>query len=503
MMKLTVTFLAALAAADAAEARSHRQARRQYGERPANSKPAVYSSVPSVPYNPTTAEVFATSVPVAVTYPPKGEPTPAASSAYGSGFSEGPYHSDKVPSESVAYPPVGDKPSHVAYPPTGESTKVPEGVAYPTGSYGDKPVKDTSSVPAGVYPPTGYPAYPTGTGSYGSATPLSDYVTKTIYNSGTPVGTTICKESETPTVEYETSKIPITHTLIYTVGTGSTAHAVTTEVTSTSTKTLTKTVVITQHKPKPTPETPYKDSYPSGGEEYGTKTIKSTTTSTKYITVHATPSNKVPSKEQTYPTGPAKGDECAAPVTVTVTAKQTVTVTKGSHKPSHTPSSDKPQPPSNEYPPAKPSPSKPVGEEYPPYQPTKPSATPSAKYPVGNGTHPYPAGPTGFKTSAKPYYPTGSYGTGVPNKPSETSLPYFSFVSDTPYPAETPKTPSEEQTYPTKTPSEEQTYPSKTPVAEASYGNGYGEVPAETPKVPSEENKPKPTPSTVYYGSGY
>ncbi|KAB2099722.1 hypothetical protein AG0111_0g12063 [Alternaria gaisen] len=404
MMKLTVTFLAALTAADAAEARSHRQARRQYGNGYGevlahSSKPVVQSSVAPLPYNPTTAEVFAASVPAALTYPSSGTPTPAGD--YGSGFSEKPYDG-------------------------GESSKVPHpaensSVAYPGHESSDKPVKDATTYPSatGTYPPTGYPAYPTGTGSYPkSSTPLSDYVIKTIYSS----------------------------------------------------------VVITQNKPKPTPEaTPYKDNYPTSEDEYGTTTIKSTTT--KYVTIKATPSNKTPSKEQTYPTGPAgpsrgKGEECAAPVTVTVTAKETITVTKEFNKPSGTPSSGKPTSLKDEYPPVKPSKSTPAGEEYTEYpassgKPTKPSATPSAKNPIGNSTYPsYSAGPTGFQTSAKPAYPTGSYGSDVPTKPSETSSPsYFSFVSEVPYPSETPaKILSEEQTYPSPTPSP----------ADSGYGSGYG-----------------------------
>ncbi|OAL48700.1 hypothetical protein IQ07DRAFT_84326 [Pyrenochaeta sp. DS3sAY3a] len=531
MMKLTVTFLAALAAADAVEARSHRQARRAdygngygYGEKPAVSTPKEVKPVTTptpVVYNPSSAEVFVSSAPAPVSYPPvDSKPTPGAGNGYGEKPPAG-GESSKVPypaeSSSAPYPPYGNGYPEVPAGSTGvyPSSAVPSGV-YPSGGYGfpesSKPVEGASSYP-GVYPPTGYP-YPTGTGSYPSSTPLTDYVTKTIYSSGVPVGTTVCAEDEEPTstpVEYVTSEYPVsevtktlTETLVYTVGVGSSAHPVTTEVTSTSTSTVYSTVIITVGKPKPTAPV-YGEDY-EGEVPTGTLTIKSTTTSTKYITVKPTPSDKVPVGSEGYPTG--EGD-CAVPVTVTVTAKETVTVTKGSSKPTGYPG--KPTSPEEEYPeyptdkPTSPE------EEYPEYpadKPTKPTATPSGKYPIGNGT--YPAGPTGFKTSTKPAYPTGTgyYGSDVPTKPT-SSLPYFSFVTEVPYPEETPKTPSVDETYPSSAPAPAESTPA--------YGNGYGEAtpsqavetpyPSEFPakSLGEEGTYPSATPSPADngYGSGY
>ncbi|KAH7094681.1 hypothetical protein FB567DRAFT_9820 [Paraphoma chrysanthemicola] len=589
-MKLTLAFLAALAAADAAEARSHRQARRQYGSgyetnpygsggygSGASSAKPVETPLPSsvaVPYVQSSAEAFVTSYPpdAASSYPPVVEtpypspevpevpeggkstpaaaestpysppvetpaetPYPAESSAvkpsYGAGYPE---ETPKVPEGAVpssSYIPTGVLPSSAvvpsgAYP---SSAAVPSG-AVPSGGYESPAVPEAaSSTPygTGVYP-SGGAGYPTGTGvSPASSTPLSDLITKTIYSTSVygsvtsvvAVGTTcVEKDSEkTPspsapvkiTSEYPVSEVTktTTETLVYTVGVGSTAHPVTTEVVKTSTSTVYSTVIITASKPagdKPV----YGEGYPEGPT--GTSTIKSTTTSTKYITVKPTPSSsgKVPSVgEQGYPVASgskAGAEDCAVPVTVTVTAKETVYVTKGQDKPNATPLPSKP---AGEYPasPVKPS----GGADVP-----KGSATPSPLYPIGNGTHPYPAGPTGFKTSTKPAYPvgTGAYGSNVPTKPSETSsLPYFSFVSEVPYPTPSAvKTPSvdTEVPYPSSSPAPAESSPA------AEYGSGYGEVPApssakpvetpyETPKVPSKgEATPTPTPA-VDYGNGY
>jgi hypothetical protein len=568
-MKLTIAFLAALAAADAVEARSHRQARRQYGTGPSggsygdvSSAKPVETPLPSsvvAPYIQSSAEAFETSYPpnAASSYPPV-EATPYPSPEVPEGGKSTPAGAESTPYAPAESSPV--KPSFgEGYP--AETPKVPEGAvpsssvvpsgvypssavspsgAYPSGGYASPASsvvpEAASSVPygTGVFPSSGA-GYPTGTGvSPASSTPLSDYVTKTIYSTQiysessalvtkvVPVGTTcIPKDADkTPspsapvkvTSEYPVSEVvkTLTETLVYTVGVGSTAHPVTTEVVKTSTSTVYSTVVVTVGK-----NTGDKTAYPEGKPEgpTGTTTIKSTTTSTKYITVKPTPSSsgKVPSVgEQGYPVVSGSkngGADCAAPVTVTVTAKETVTVTKGQDKPSATPYASKP---ALEYPVSSGKPVKPSGGADVP----KPSATPSAKYPIGNGTHPYPAGPTGFKTSTKPAYPvgTGSYGSDVPTKPSETSsLPYFSFVSEVPYPTPSAvKTPSVETQVPYPSSSAKPAESSPAP----GYGSGYGEVPApssakpaetpyETPKVPSKgEATPTPTPAGSY-GSGY
>lgn len=463
MMRLTVAFLAALAAADAAEARTHRHARRQYGsgyDTGYGEVPAV-SSKESPKYNPTSAEVFVSSVP-SDTYPPTVE-TPLHTSAYGSGFEEGPEVPE--PTSTIDYGNgYGAKPT-----PEGEGV-YPSSEAVPSGVYpSSKPVEGGEVYPTAPLPGTGYQGtgYP-GTGYQPSKTPLSDYVSSV----ATPVPT-----------EYVTSKVPVseveectTETLTYTVGVGSSAHPVVTEVTHTRTSTIYQTITV--GKAKPTPEVP------AGGEDYpvssSTITVKSTTTSTKYITVKPTPTSgyEVPAGGQGTPEGE---EECAAPATVTVTAKETVYVTKEASKPTaypEVPAGGEDKPEDEEKP----------EDEYPAYPPVQP--TPSVKYPVPSGNGTYPAGPTGFHTSYKPAYPTG---TGYNKPAAETSsLPYFSFVSE---PAE-----------PTKTPiSNEKPTPD--------YNNGYGEVPqAESttapayPAIPQETPKEseKPTPSAVpSYGSGY
>jgi hypothetical protein len=125
-------------------------------------------------------------------------------------------------------------------------------------------------------------------------------------------------------------------------------------------------------------------------------------------------------------------------------------------------------------------------------------AVPTGMYPVpGNGTNPYPVGPTGFKTSTKPSMPTG---TGyVPAPSSATSeLPSFSFVSEGPtatgetaIPSSTapagaessaaypvgggyggkPSTPASSSTVETP---EASTVASSTPAATPTAGNSYG-----------------------------
>ncbi|KAL6703215.1 hypothetical protein ACN47E_010077 [Coniothyrium glycines] len=602
MMKLTVAFLAALAAADAAEARSNRLARRNYDTGYGggyDTSPAVSSAAHEspVPYVQSSAEVFETSKTPADAVYPSATPTPAAGGDYGAGYGAAPPAGGEgsktpLPAQSSAYGDgfsssipteiVKPTPSAGVYPPAGGESGKPSGVYPPAGGEGKPsgaaPPAGGAGKPSGAAPPaggagkpsgypavpavpeavsstpyaTGYPAYPTGTGSSpASSTPLSDYVTKTIYStqiftktacpstvtdcpakstalvtSVVAVGTTVCPESEYPEatpVKVSTSAYPVsevtnvvTETLVYTVGVGSSAHPVTTEVVSTSTSTIYQTVVVTLSKPTPTPAggEGY-PVYPEGEKPTGTSTIKSTTTSTKYITVKPTPSNVPVGTEGT----PVAGEDCPAPVTVTVTSRETVTVTKGSEKPTgasgyptdETPAGEKPTGDKPTGDSAKPS--KPAGS-YPEYPASSAPAVPTGKYPVGNnGTAPYPAGPTGFKTSTKPAYPTG---TGyVPTKPSETSsLPYFSLASELAYPTEPAKTPSDE----TKVP-----YSSAPPAAESSavyppaggeYGSGYGAIPAvssavatpypsEVPSKTPTEEQAYPTPAGNGYGSGY
>ena len=133
--------------------------------------------------------------------------------------------------------------------------------------------------------------------------------------------------------------------------------------------------------------------------------------------------------------------------------------------------------------------------------PTSMPAVPTAMYPVpGNGTNPYPAGPTGFKTSTKPAMPTGT--GAVPT----SVLPSFSFVSEV------------------ATPTGETAIPSSTVPAgaesSAAYpvGGGYGgasSAPAssKTPEAAVSSSTeaytpPAATPDNSYgsgsgYGSGY
>lgn len=596
MMKLTVAFLGALAAADAAEARNHRQARRQYygggyggGEYSHGGNTAVSSPVKpvetpkvSVPYVQSSAAAFKTSLPVdaASSYAPSSAAVPVVSSKpvvpasspavpeasskpvdYGNGYGTNPASSSaKVPSNSGVVPgssvvPSGALPSSSAAKPSG---------GYGGGFSASSVAPASSKVPSnsGVYPPAGgvgasgsvVPIIPTGTGSKPSATPVTDMVTKTIYSTQiyqissklvstvVPVGTTVCPkdqasatpEASTSAMKVYTSSVPVsevtkkvTETLVYTVGVGSTAHPVTTEVVSTSTSTVYKTVVITLAKPTPSPAGGYpvggQGSQPAG-EETSTKTVKSTSTTTKYITVKPTPaSTKVPvgTEGTPVPGGPAGGENCAVPTTVTVTAKETVYVTKGQENGKPTPGAPAPGMPSAPAGPAYPegTPVKPSGGAG---MPVKPSAKPSGgMYPIHNGTNPYPAGPTGFHTSAKPSVPVGTASVPVPSK-ATSSLPAFSFVSETPV-----KTPSKETGVPVPS-------ASSPAVPEASskpveYGNGYGAAPApssskvvvETPtpavstpavpttKVPSNEQSTpaaKPTPTPVGnggYGNGY
>jgi hypothetical protein len=260
----------------------------------------------------------------------------------------------------------------------------------------------------------------------------------------------------------------------------------------------------------------------------GTSTLTSTSTSTKYITVKPTPTGSVPVGQEgtpvggsdkpsgSSPAGPAggNGEDCAVPVTVTVTAKETVTVTAGQSVP--TSGAGYPAVPAVPENASSAAPVKPSGGAG---MPPKPSAPAGGMYPITNGTNPYPAGPTGFKTSAKPSVPVG---TAVPSKPVETSLPYFSFVSEaaTPTPQTTPAGETASTPVAASTPAPAM---SSAP-AGGEYGNGYGAAPvsspaasspvkpAETPivssKTPEAETKatPAPTPSPVGnggYGSGY
>ncbi|CBX92208.1 predicted protein [Plenodomus lingam JN3] len=212
----------ALAAADAAEARSNRHVRRAYGSGGSgapypidNGYPVggpmvpsgAVSSVPSPSPTPLTPEAEVApsptpSVPAAGDYGNGYGAAPPASSSSSSQTPEAAVSSSSSSGPAVTpsggvYPPSGvpDVPTG-AVPSTGTGVpSVPAGVvpsssaipsgAVPSGPAGGVP---SSGVPvmdatASASSSMGYPAYPTGTGSAPSPdTPMSDMVTKTIYS---------------------------------------------------------------------------------------------------------------------------------------------------------------------------------------------------------------------------------------------------------------------------------------------------------------------------------
>lgn len=304
------------------------------------------------------------------------------------------------------------------------TTTVCEKTATPASA---TPEASTSAAPVGSAPGDGY-----GTGETPSA------VTEAV--SSTPV----------------TEKVHVsTETLVYTVGTGSSAHAVTTEVASTSTETIYKTI----YKTRPGQETPVasvskegETAAPTGGNAGPTTytTLESTSTTTKLVTVYpsapaaSAPAASVPGNgygtgsntdvpvegagSQVAPTGGAATGECAPPTTVTVTKQETVTVTAGQSTPTSDVPAEGEDVSSAPYTPAE---STPASESSP-----KPTG-PVIPYPAGNGTVPSGAS-SGFLTQTRPVgsAPSGGFtfpkpsGTGVPVAPvpSSATTPLPSFV---------------------------------------------------------------------------
>ncbi|KAF1358242.1 hypothetical protein EJ07DRAFT_76447, partial [Lizonia empirigonia] len=259
-----------------------------YGETP-ESTPGVYPS--SSIYAPTGAVGTSSSIAYGNGYPVPSAPAGGVSSV-------------STPAGAESTP--GVYPSSSIYAPTGavgtSSSPVGTGASSSTLASASKPVYP-NGYPSGSGPrPTGVTAFPSGTGSgsYPETTPMSDYVTSIIYStqiftvtacpstvSDCParstslvtsvivVGTTVCPESDLTTATsapsapavvtsaYPVSEVPheVTETLTYTVGVGSSAHPVTTEVTSTSIQTIYSTVVVTKDTPT---ETKPAGSYPTG-----------------------------------------------------------------------------------------------------------------------------------------------------------------------------------------------------------------------------------------------
>lgn len=518
MMKLTVAFLAALATADAAQAHGRRHHVRRQGDYgygnggygggyPVNPPPAGTGSpsstaIPAVPSDesstyPPAVETPAVPTPPVVPSSSEGVDTSAiaigvSSSSIYTEFPTFPGTGYPVPSPPVESPPV-DSTGLPNFPGTGNSafpTAYP--TAYPTGS-GSFPVTDVANS-------TGSPDVTTSTiystqisTVIGCPQTVTDCPASSTHlvTSVVAIATTVCpKTTEGPSSTaipaneqgeevIETSVTEITHTitetLVYTVGTGPSAHPATTEVVSTSTETVYETVTITHPGSGATPTPGSSEEYPSGSgeEDYpeGTTTISSTSTTTKYITVYPSASGTPVDTEDSsaIPAVPTSGagegeeeGECAAPVTVTVTAQETVTVTA-------TPDEPTPDVPATDVP----SNTGEVTSEYPVGTPS-----PSVPYPFGNSTAYPTGGSTGFLTYTKPAEGTGypvipvPSGTGVPSVPEDTALPSFHLPSGTdieavPESTAIPAVPSGGETdYPST--SADAVVPTPTP------GNGYG-----------------------------
>ncbi|KAL8798025.1 MAG: hypothetical protein Q9182_007024 [Xanthomendoza sp. 2 TL-2023] len=123
-----------------------------------------------------------------------------------------------------------------------------------------------------------------------------------------------------PSSTNDNSPVPTggNHTLVYTLGTGSSKTVITTTIFETSTQTNVHTVSATSGS----------DAGPSGGlsDNEPTTTITSTSTSTQYKTIV-----RATSSVGNSPVGASGSGKCPAPVTVTVTGSpMTVTVTAGS-----------------------------------------------------------------------------------------------------------------------------------------------------------------------------
>lgn len=523
MMKLTVAFLATLAAADASKVH-HRHARRQYGYGPAPGVPVANSTVATTTTG--ASSTLPASSPVALSstdVSPEKPTTPAEVPTYGEGKP-----SPSVP--GVSFPGTGTMPGTAGTAsPSEVATPLPTTSLSPVG--GANSTSSTSSFPTfhltgtdGTFPtavPTGVMPSGTGPASENSVTvTITSYQvftstvcpegvsncagsakTTKLITSAVPIGTTVCGEKEASSIMSSVSNLhsapatatatatgavgtPVpstvvedhTKTLTATVGTGENAHL----TTYTITDKVTKTVYVTAG-PSPSEAGEAPKSEP-------TTTLTTDITSTIGVTLTVT--EGLPTGGNAYPTGPkpsgvpvtpegsqAPGGgegECAPPVTVTVTAKETVTVTEGSSTgtavpddvPSHETSTGASGP--SDKPTGVPHPSKPTTPEKPTGMPT------GAPYPTGNGTAPVVPGSTGFVTSTKPSKPepTGELpGYGSAPAPSSSAvaptgatssdgLPSFEFP--TPTPAGEPAT---ETSVAPEAP---------TPVESGAYGPGYG-----------------------------
>lgn len=429
MMKLTVAFLATLAAADAAQSHGRRHIRRadySYGNGYGHGSES--SGLSALPVGTGSSAVVDTAAPTEV-------PSLTGGFEYPTGPAGGPSGSVDVPgtSGSVVVPDpataVVDS-TLIAFPSTG----IP--VPYPTGSGVSFPstgIANTGTPDEGQYVVTST-IYSTQTFTLTVTIPGEADTTKLV-TSVVPIATAIITKTsgvpdttEVPVLSAPISEIVhvITETLTYTVGVGSTAHPVTTEIVQTSTETIYQTIVVTVPAAEPT-VVGSEDAVVSEGPS-GTTTVLSTSTTTKVITVYPVPAGSSgASVALPISTGPA--GECNPPVTQTVTVKETVTVTAGQEVPATT---------------------------------AKPDATNSAiddlssvslssvPYPLGNSTTVIPAS-TGFLTATKPAetvipapYPTGTapavptdtapVGTAVPGT---SGLPSFALPSELAVPSST------------------------------------------------------------------
>lgn len=472
MMKLTVAFLASLAAADAAQAHGRRHVRRQYGELPPYSLPGTGYSSATSSVAPSSSPDAATSSEGLPYFPPTGTavssyPAESKPPVGTGGMNDLPGYGTEpvIPSSSAAMD--NTKGPNPPYVPTGTGYK-PTITAYPTGGKPEYPTKDelvTSTVwSTQTFTVTACPKT------------VSDCPSESTYlvSSTVPVGLTSYAPHPTGVYEViETSTSEVVHTttetLTYTVGYGEHAHSTTKEITATSTETLYETCTVTK----------------DASEITGTTTLTTTSTTTRYITVRPTPSKNAYDNEVPKPSGPAGGEEeCIAqpPVTVTVTEQNTKTVTIGDEE---YPTSSAavvtekyPEvPASSEAPVVTATYEAPVVTDVPVpsssaamdnERPTSKIYVTVVPYPIGNGTQPQPTGSSGFLTYTKP---GGGYGTGAPVPvPSSSTyaldeeLPSFTFPGE--------EVPASTAPVQTEVPKESE-YPIPTAVPSDSYGPGY------------------------------
>lgn len=527
MMKLTVAFLATLAAVDASKVH-HRHARRQYGYGPGPEVPAANSTVATTTTAP--SSTLPASSPVALTSsglsstdvsPEKPTTTPGNVPTYGEGKP-----SSSVP--GVSFPGTGTapgtgSPSEVATPlPTTSLSPVGGANSTSTSSFPTFHITGTdgtfpTAVPSGIIPTgtgtagensvtvtiTSYQVFTSTKCAQGGSSCAESAKTTTLVTSAVPIGTTVCGEKEASSIMSSVSNLhsapatatatdtsvgavgsPVpstivedhTKTLTATVGTGENAHP----TTYTITEKVTRTVYVTAgpspsragEAPKPEPTTTLTTDI--------TSTIGITKTITEGLPTggNAYPTGPKPSGVPVTPEGsqaPGEGEgECAPPVTVTVTAKETVTVTEGSSTgtavpddvPSHETSTGASGPSGK--PTGVPHPSKPVPSEKPTGMPT------GAPYPTGNGTAPVIPGSTGFLTSTKPSkpQPTGELpGYGSAPAASSSAVAPTGATSTDGLPSFVLPTPT-----PAGEPAKETSVAPEapTPVESGAYGPGYG-----------------------------